>query len=473
MKSSSYHRFSRWRALAGAWPFAAALGFVLSTAGHAALKHEIWLLDQSNTYDSDSNGTLDSGGYLHIYKGEDFAGAGVAQPAVESIDIGGSIAAAVKANTGSAPVRPHYISFNPAGTHAVITYVATGHLIIIKAATRELVYSVDLGTQAHAANVSPAGDYILVANQNGKLVQRIDADFPNDTFALDNTVTLDLATGLTPAGAPRQSPETRPDNAAVITFPEQADGELAFVTLRGGGAFVVNARSNPIKIVAEYTKDTVEPAGLIAVQSPVREAIRSKLYFNSGGGGASELGHQAVLYTLNWNDFDPHPATPLAADTPAPKVVFDFGTLAPGAATEARPSPVTDSHGIQFTKPHASYLWAVDRADNKIIVVDPVTDQIVNRINLVSRASADPAPDLVRFSPDGTRAYASLRGLVPLSGNNATVNNAKGSSPGLAVLEVTKNGREGKLLRVLRTFNKVSGAETSDPHGIHIRTFEQ
>lgn len=446
--------------------FHAALGSILLTSAHAAQKHEVWLLDQSNTYDSDDNGSLDSGGFLYIYQGDDFATTGVPNPTPEKIDLGGAISAAVKANTGTAPVRPHYISFNPTGTHAVITFVATGHLIIIEAATRQVVYSVDVGVQAHAANVSPTNDYILVANQNGKLVQRIDTNFASNTFALDNTATLDLANGLTPTGAQRQGTE-RPDNAAVITYPDQRDGNLAFITLRGGGAFVVNPRTTPIQIVGEFSKETVEPAGLIAVQKG------PKLYFNSGGGGASTLGYQGVLYTLSWDSFSPSPVTPLAVDVPAPAVVFDFGDLPPGLATETRNSPVTDSHGIQFSKPNADYLWAVDRADNKIIVINPTNDQIVNRINLVSRATGDPAPDLVRFSPDGTRAYVSLRGPAPLSGNNATVNNAKGSTPGLGVFDVTGNGLDAKLRYVHRTFNRTpAGVETSDPHGIHIRTYE-
>lgn len=445
---------------------AATFGIALLGQVNAAVKHEIWLLDQANTYDSDDNGTLDSGGHLYIYQGDDFAGTGVPNPTPLKIDLGGAISETVKAETGTAPVRPHYISFNPSGTHAVITFVATGHLIIIEAATRQLVYSVDVGVQAHAANVSPTNDYILVANQNGKLVQRIDADFGSNSFALDNTATLDLANGLTPTGAQRQGDE-RPDNAAVITYPDQRDGNLAFITLRGGGAFVVNPRTTPIQIVAEYSKDTVEPAGLIAVQKG------PKLYFNSGGGGASTLGHQAVLYTLDWNAFSPAPLAPLAVDSPPPTVVFDFGDLPPGLATEARSSPVTDSHGIQFTKPNADYLWGVDRADNKIIVIDPSTDQIVNRINLVSRATGDPTPDLVRFSPDGTRGYVSLRGPLPLSGNNATVNNAKGSTPGLGIFHITDNGLNAKLQHVIRTsYRTAAGVETSDPHGIHVRTFE-
>ena len=437
--------------------------------------HEIWLLDQSNTYDSNQDGTLDSGGTLYIYQGDDFTRR-KREPRPEVIDLGGAIAESIKAATGSAPVRPHYISFNRAQTHAIITFVATGHLIVVRAADRKVVYSVDVGVQAHAANPSPPlpnspGEtddhgFILVANQNGKLVQRIDANYTTDTFALDNTATLDLANGFTPSGAPRQSPDLRPDNAAVITYPRQSDGSLAFVTLRGGGAFVINPRTTPISIVAEYSKSLIEPAGLIAIQATPWE---DDFYFNSGGGGASELGHQGVLYKLPWTAFSPEPASP-QVDSPTPKVVFDFGGIG-----NPLPNPnlraTTDSHGIQFTR-NGRYLWTVDRAANRFIVVDPVTDLIASEIDLVSRWSNDPTPDLVRFSPDGKLAYASLRGPVPLTGNNPTVNNAKGSTPGLGVFEVFGGGSRGRVRQVIRTSNVNSaGVETSDPHGIQVRVY--
>lgn len=345
--SSSHRTHSRHRPGRGAWETCTllllALGMALSVPQAAAqLSHEIWLLDQSNTYDSDGNTTLDSGGYLYIYQGTAFDGAKVAAPTPEVIDLGGAISAEIKQLTGTAPVRPHYISFNRAGTHALITFVATGHLIIIEASTRDIVYAVDVGVQAHASNASPDDTYILVANQNGKLVQRIDTNYATNTFALDNTATLDLVNGITPSGAPRESAATRPDNAAVITYPEQVSGDLAFVTLRGGGAFVINPRTTPISIVGEYTKDTIEPAGLIAVQKG------SNVYFNSGGGGASTLGYQAVLYTLPWTAFNP--TTPdLTPDTPAPTIIFDFGNIS-GPLPNPTLRSVTDSHGIQFTR---------------------------------------------------------------------------------------------------------------------------
>src|SRR5687768_14374650 len=70
--------------------------------------HEVWMIDQSNSYDSDGNETLDSGGTLYIYDGRALAKSKTAvEP--EKIDLGGSIAEWVKEETGSLPVRPHYI----------------------------------------------------------------------------------------------------------------------------------------------------------------------------------------------------------------------------------------------------------------------------------------------------------------------------------------------------------------------------
>ena len=64
----------------------AALAVTLRAAATDEANHEAWMIDQSNTYDSDANGTLDSGGTLYIYDGKDLA----AIP--QKIDLGGAIA---------------------------------------------------------------------------------------------------------------------------------------------------------------------------------------------------------------------------------------------------------------------------------------------------------------------------------------------------------------------------------------------
>src|SRR5438105_15952257 len=85
----------------------------------AEANHEVWMIDQSNTYDSDGNGTLDSGGTLYIYEGKDLA----ASP--QKIDLGGTLAEQIKLTTGTVPVRPHIIAFNASQTHAIVSFVAS------------------------------------------------------------------------------------------------------------------------------------------------------------------------------------------------------------------------------------------------------------------------------------------------------------------------------------------------------------
>lgn len=209
--------------------------------------HEVWMLDQSNTHDSDGNGSLDSGGTLYIFDGRKLAGRDVSHADPEVINLGGALADWVIRVTATAPVRPHYITFNKSHTRAIIAFVASGHVLIIEAATRKPVFVVDVGTQAHAAVPSPDESYILVSNQNGKRLQHIDTDYAIDKFVLGDAATLDLATGTTPSGAPREFGSAndvgvRPDNAPILALPDSTSN-LAFVTLRGGGMFVVdNAR---------------------------------------------------------------------------------------------------------------------------------------------------------------------------------------------------------------------------------------
>ncbi len=409
--------------------------------------HEVWMLDQSNTYDSDGNGSLDSGGTLYILDGNYLSGRGASRARAQRINLGGRLAEWVKSETGSVPVRPHYITFNASGTHAIISFVASGHVLIIRAATRTPVFVVDVGTQAHAAVPSPDETYILVANQNGKLLQRINTNYAARSFMLDNAATLNLATGTTPSGALKEQAGVRPDNAPILALPDESR-PLAYVTLRGGGLFVVNAKSTPMEIVAEYTTATIEPAGLLAIQKG------RKLYFNSGGGGGATLGFQSVLYTLPTGTFSTTPD--VMPDTPPPFKVFDH-------------QGEVDSHGVLLTKDER-YLWVADRAANSINVVNTRTDAVVNAIRLAGQVSNDPAPDLLALSPDGNYVYATFRGPNPLTGNNPAVNNAQGSTPGLGVIRVTARGRHGILQDLFPISNVDSGGvERADPHGVAVR----
>jgi hypothetical protein len=244
----------------------------------------------------------------------------------------------------------------------------------------------------------------------------------------------------------------RPDNAPILALPD-ATSTLAFVTLRGGGLFVVNPRATPMAIVGEYTNATIEPAGLLGIQKD------STLYFNSGGGGGAELGFQSILYSIPVDAFSPTPNPYPTPDTPAPTIVFDHGDR-----------DVKDSHGLLLTK-HERYLWVADRAANRLIVVDTETDTVVNEIPLAGAVSADPAPDILGISPSGNRVYATLRGPLPLTGNNAAVNNAQGQTPGLGVIQVKQGGKSGILKAVfpVSNFDSTDNEERADPHGLAVR----
>lgn len=417
----------------GAWSLA------LGTSGG----FEVWLVDQSNS-------RPDGGGTLYIYDGADVNGqAKAATP--EVIDLGGAAHGRCVAETGTAPVRPHMVEFDPSHRYAIVAYVATGHVLFIEAATRQPVACIDVGAQAHAAFPAPDGSYVVVANQNGKLLQRIETDFTTGTFTLDAAATLDLANGLTPSGALRQDPALRPDNAPICPIITK-DSALTFVTLRGGGLFVVDSTATPMTIVAEYDRATVGPNGCGGLES------NGKLYLTSGGGTAATP-YASDLYLCDLSAFAT-PAAPIVRppNEPSPDVIWR--TVQPAVA---------DAHGAVLTRDDR-YLWVGDRARNTATVVDTATDEVVGEVPLAGSVSADPAPDLFAISPTGNRIFAALRGPNPLTGNAPGVGNAVGATPGLAIIRVTQGGRDGVLQAVIPVTNvDGGGVERADPHAITVR----
>ena len=253
--------------------------------------YEVWAIDQSN-----SPGTT-FGGTLYVWDGRDLErGPLVASAPVEKIDLGGATAALCLERTGANPVRPHMMAMNPAQTHAVISFVASGHVVFMDAATRRPVacFRTSAGAggarQAHMSTPSPDGTYVTVANQNGKLFERILTNYATNTFVHDTAATLNLATCTTPNGLACETAALRPDNAPICPITESTS-RFTFVTLRGGGLFVVDSRSTPMRIVGEYDTGTVHGNGCLGAEVP------GKMYIDSGGGTAANL-HQADLYAF-------------------------------------------------------------------------------------------------------------------------------------------------------------------------------
>jgi DNA-binding beta-propeller fold protein YncE len=393
--------------------------------------YEVWVIDQSDT-------TPDGGGTLHIYQGHDLEGRDAALAVPEALDLGGAARDLCIARTGTAPRRPHMFFFSPSRTHAAVAFVTTGHVLFMETATRTPVGCVDVGVQAHAAVPSNDGTFVVVANQNGRLLQRINTDYATNTFALDAAATLDLATCTTPSGAPCQDPVLRPSNRPICPVIDESDN-FTFVTLAGGGLFVVDSRATPMSIIGEYDQQTVHPEGCGGVQA------NGRMYINSGGP------HESDLYSFPLGGYAP--ANP--PNTPLPTLVFTHDGTA------------SDSHGAVRTK-QERYVWVAERFGNNITVVETESNSVVNQFGLAGAVSDDPTPDLLDISPGGNRVFMALRGPNPLSGNNPAFNNAAGSTPGVGVIRVEQGGRGGVFFARVPISRIVGGVERADPHGLKV-----
>ena len=409
-----------------------------------ALPFEVWLVDQSN-----SNG-LAYGGAIHVFDGSALMGedAGSATP-THVIDLAGATAALCMGTTGANPVRPHMLFFNASRSHALLAFVASGHVVVFDAASRAPVACLrsSLGAggarQAHAAFPDPADEYILVANQNGKLLERIAADYEAGTFTWDHAATLNLATCTTPSGAPCEAAALRPDNAPICPLLDEA-GDLSWVTLRGGGLLVVEVRSTPMRIVGEYDRATVHPNGCGG------SAVGGWMYINSGGGTAANLSEFDV-YQFPVAGY----STTNAPNQPAPAWIFS-------ADAEAD----RDAHRMQPTK-DGRYLWAFDRAKNVAEVFETASGTYIGQLDLRGEGAPDPTPDLSDLSPGGNRMFVAFRGPNPLSGDPHV---ATGSTPGMGIYAIEESGRRGRLKAVVRVSNlDANGVERADPHGIAVR----
>lgn len=390
-----------------------------------APRYELWALDQADTSPA-------GGGTLYIFRGEDLAGERPAPTATVNL---AEAALGVGDGVGK---RPHMLAFNRAQTHAVIANVASGHVYVVRASDRKITGSVRMtagaGTaiQAHAALVTPKDDAIVVMNQNGKKLQRASADFKAESYKLDPAADLDLNAA--------QDAE-HPDNAPICSL-FTSDGRFVLVTLRGGGLFVVDHTATPMKIVGQATKTQIGPNGCGGLASG------NDIWINAGGGTAA---------------------------TPTANRLFHIPAAALPSVTVTEIASRTgnvDAHGALLT-PSGKTLWMADRFANRIDIFDAKYPgaALLKTLELASGplAGKDPAPDLLDIAPDGTLAFAALRGKEPLTGNLANVNNAVGDSPGILVLRVLDGGRGGEVKTYI-PFALAGGASAIDPHGLRVRT---
>jgi hypothetical protein len=414
-----------------------------SVAQADEVSYEVWMIDQSDT-------RPDGGGTLYIYQGDQVAGGDTAAATPEVIDLGSDVRTLCLNQTGTAPRRPHLMTLNSSHSYAVIGFVQTGHVLFMEAATRTPVACIDVGAQAHVAVPAPDETYVVVANTSAKRLHRINTDYETGTFVLDSGAEINLATCTTPSGAACQDPSLRPNTEPIYTFIDRSS-QFTFVTLRTGGMFVLNSRATPMSIVAEYDRATITGnSGVGGVESG------GKMYI-TGRAGARPGPLESYLYAFPISSFSSQPNPP---NEPAPSVVFHNVFSNPLVDSDPRPATLTK---------HDRFIWIGDRSANRIMVVDTETDTLVNTIELAGDVSTDPTPDNIGIDPGGNRVFLSLRGPRPKSGNIAGVNNAVGSTPGLGVVRVERNGLSGTLHALAPVTNIVNGQEEADPHALQVR----
>ena len=382
--------------------------------------YEVWVTDQSDTAQK-------SGGFLHVYDGAQLAADPAKTKPTLTIDVAKEINDLCQKSTQKNVRRPHMIFVTKDQTHALVSFLS-GHVLVMNTVSKKPIACLSTGKNVHAAWPTPDQSMVIAANIPEKKLIRIWTNYQTGTFSYDPTKdVLDLKA--------LESGE-RPDNAPICPITEETSTH-AFVTLRGGGLLVVNVKETPMKVTTTLTNNDIHPAGCGGYQ------IGNTMYLNSGGG---------------W------PIAPLSYDIYAVGL-SSLPNSVSATLISSRDTQFSDSHGLSGV---GNYLWNVDRAGNMIEVIDSISNFSVNTIQLVGPQSDDPAPDLIEFSPDGDYAFLNLRGPNPLTGNNKNVNNAKGSTPGLAVIKVLHAGKGGEVIGITRITHMVDGKETADPHGLAV-----
>ena len=386
-----------------------------------ASAYEVWLTDQSDT-------AKESGGFLYIYDGAVLAANPAAAKPAATIDLSGEINAFCEAATKKPVRRPHMLFFNKDQDHAIISFLS-GHALFMDAQTRKPVACLSMGKNVHAVWPTPDQKMAIAANIAEKKFIRIWTDYAKHTFTFDSE--KDVVNLAAWEGG------ERPDTSPICPITESSS-RYAFVTLRGGGLLVFDVTSTPMKALAMLDNNQIHPAGCGGIQ------LSETLYINSGGG---------------W------PVAPLSYDVYA----LDLSALPKSVSAKLvsqRDEKFADSHGMGGV---GRYLWSVDRAGNNIEIIDTVSNLSVNSVELVTDANSDPAPDLMDNAPDGQYVFVGLRGPNPLTGNDKSVNNAKGTIPGVGVIHVDGGGKVGHYKGQAAITNMKEGKETADVHGIAVR----
>jgi hypothetical protein len=307
---------------------------------------------------------------------------------------------------------PHMISFDSQFRYAFVANPASANTAVIRTADRAVVAVLPTGAGSHYAGVVPGDERAIVdVIGDAKLVE-ITLDLAAETF----TIGRELVIADDPAFVARAEEFA---GSSPVCHETTADGRYAYVTLgpalAAGGLVILDT----------------EAFALAHVFPPDEVAS------NCGAGRSPDGSHMMVnggsLEEGRW-------------------YVFDAATH---QLVHQGSSHGTDAHGAAFT-PDGAELWMVNRHSSNGIVIDAQTFEVTDELPFTVSS-----PDILAISPDGRRAFITLRGPEPRSGPHAIA----GETPGVAVMDVATRA----LVTILEPD---PGNPRSDFHGIGIRPLE-
>lgn len=381
----------------------------------------------------------------------------------------------------------------------------------------------------HMSFFNSDGSAVLVANLNGKILERIDltrngsgkirsATFNRSAslgvgkgqvvtseatvFAGKNAQGKKMIGGitgsyadadfgdLTPNGACKENGcATGPDGTSggrpnnVIICPIPSTNRNAYITMGGGGLIVANTDATPMQIVGEYGNQVVNGAGCGGGQ------MGTEMWINAGvsASGAGATQSTFTMYSLDDTAF----ASSNPENLPAPSEVFkDSGnTMTIGNlsgplsnATGQLPGVTTrrDAHGVAVTLGE-THIHNVDRIRNNVEVFNADTygrttydltsaDGQGNGVGPCAAKSVSDDAGLPANDPAPDLLERTPDGrylMVAFRGPRpvSVRHSAQGSCPGVGIVELKNNGASGQLVGVLRTTNTVDDSGAGAPGG--------
>jgi DNA-binding beta-propeller fold protein YncE len=311
---------------------------------------------------------------------------------------------------------PHLIEFTSDGRYAFVANLATGNVAVIRAEDRELVALIPTGPRTHHVAVAPDDRRAIVSvigapdtPWDGKLVE-ITIDTAREQF----TVTRELVLARDPHFAVRRARFSATGGPVCMDFTE--DGRFGYValgpTLDEGGALVVDLHE--MRLVEAFAPTQVQ-----ANCGTVLSRDGSHMYMVGGDRGVGV-----------WQALDTRTHRP----------------------SHREMSRGHDAHGLAVS-PNGREYWVVNRVTSNAIILDARSNKVIAEIPFAGKT-----PDIIAFSPDGGRAYITLRGPKPVTMPHLAV----GETPGFAVF-VTGTRELFRLVEPAR------GNEASDFHGIAVR----